>query len=172
MKRFLVLSLFGVLLFNQGSMKCSVSNLSKDEMALHKRIEMQVEPTVQQPLHRDSSVTMPTYFFKGEKRVLIPSYEKEYDIDSMLSKYVQSQIDPNAYDGCIFNYIIKYRVDTLGEIHDVVIVNTHSGEKSLDRQVKTAIEKLPLTPAIEGSQVFPIDIISRIKLDWVTCLTP
>ncbi len=128
--------------------------------------------TVQQPLHRDSSVTMPTYFFKGEKRVLIPSYEKEYDIDSMLSKYVQSQIDPNAYDGCIFNYIIKYRVDTLGEIHDVVIVNTHSGEKSLDRQVKTAIEKLPLTPAIEGSQVFPIDIISRIKLDWVTYLTP
>ena len=130
------------------------------------------KPTVQQPLHRDSSVTMPTYFFKGEKRVLIPSYENEYDIDSMLSKYVQSQIDPNAYDGCIFNYIIKYRVDTLGEIHDVVIVNTHSGEKSLDRQVKTAIEKLPLTPAIEGSQVFPIDIISRIKLDWVTYLTP
>lgn len=130
------------------------------------------KPTVQQPLHRDSSVTMPTYFFKGEKRVLIPSYEKEYDIDSMLSKYVQSQIDPNAYDGCIFNYIIKYRVDTLGEIHDVVIVNSHPGEKSLDRQVKTAIEKLPLTPAIEGSQVFPIDIISRIKLDWVTCLTP
>lgn len=130
------------------------------------------KPTVQQPLHRDSSVTMPTYFFKGEKRVLIPSYEKEYDIDSMLSKYVQSQIDPNAYDGCIFNYIIKYRVDTLGEIHDVVIVNSHSGEKSLDRQVKTAIEKLPLTPAIEGSQVFPIDIISRIKLDWVTYLTP
>lgn len=130
------------------------------------------KPTVQQPLHRDSSVTMPTYFFKGEKRVLIPSYEKEYDIDSMLSEYVQSQIDPNAYDGCIFNYIIKYRVDTLGEIHDVVIVNTHSGEKSLDRQVKTAIEKLPLTPAIEGSQVFPIDIISRIKLDWVTYLTP
>lgn len=130
------------------------------------------KPTVQQPLHRDSSVTMPTYFFKGEKRVLIPSYEKDYDIDSMLSKYVQSQIDPNAYDGCIFNYIIKYRVDTLGEIHDVVIVNSHSGEKSLDRQVKTAIEKLPLTPAIEGSQVFPIDIISRIKLDWVTYLTP
>lgn len=45
MKRFLVLSVFGVLLFNQGSMKCSVSNLPKDEMALPKRIEMQVDKT-------------------------------------------------------------------------------------------------------------------------------
>ena len=123
------------------------------------------------PLKGDSSVTMPTYFLKGEKQVLVPSNENEYAIDSMLSKYVQSQLDPNAYDGCIFNYIVKYRVDTLGTVHDVVIVNSRSGEKTLDRQIKTAIEKLPLTPAREGSKVLSVDIISRIKLDWVTGLT-